>query len=87
MLRYKLRTLLIVLALGPILIWAVWLVWLTIATEVTRMVIRGEVRPAYPQDADVPLLSLPTEGEWEDMMRRRQEQTVPDANRSPMPRR
>ena len=31
--RYRLRTLLIVLALGPPLIWAIWLAWQTMQSD------------------------------------------------------
>lgn len=49
--RYRLRTLLIVLAFGPIVIWGGWLAWKAIATEIFRALVRpDEIQPAaFPE--------------------------------------
>jgi hypothetical protein len=50
--RYRLRTLLIVLALAPVLIWGGWLVYRAVATEILRALIRpDELQPAtFPDE-------------------------------------
>jgi hypothetical protein len=68
------------MAIIPPLIWGGWPVYYAFAMEVARIVIGGEVEPVQLPDADLemppaadePLLSLPTEEEWKDIVRRRQ---------------
>ena len=65
MFRYKLRTLLIVLALGPPLIWGAWVFWPPPKPE------------PLPQPINVPLSEL----EWKEWARRRAEQQKIERNR------
>ena len=47
--RYRLRTLLIVLALGPLVIWAGWLAYEALASELVRAIFPVQkVQPARP---------------------------------------
>jgi len=50
--RYRLRTLLIGLALGPVVIWGGWLVYKAIAIEIIQALVRpDEVQPyTFPEE-------------------------------------
>ena len=62
--RFRLRTLLIVLAVGPMVIWGGWLSYEGIATEVSRALFPSQkVQPSPPLDDGSWNPSYPPAGE------------------------